>query len=377
MKTKLVSLTLLCLILFAGTGKSQPTTQIQQDRERYERSLRYYWDGGGGGYWDGGGRGAGASARTQELLRDPKFRAALGVSDEYYQKILGSGRNVSGHISEHPGFLEAEQEYSEALQAVTGNPHPIGLPALPDADEKAMKRFQEAAKRVESMHHEWGESAQQRRDVAFEDAITPELRLKIQEAHLAAMGETPTIVPHLFEALHLTDAQRRQMDRIKKELESEFEKHLGIYAHNASMILARVEAAIPQKNPQEDLKTFMRKLEEEPEHKKLLDESYTSGKTFAALFRTRMLEILTEEQQKRLQELVANPPLHARILIQRLRREHWGQHTESMGEGACADTGVGTEVWGPGPDSWRPGDPLPEIYRQEKDTGRTFPREEN
>ena len=50
------------------------------------------------------------------------------------------------------------------------------------------------------------------------------------------MGETPVIVPYLFEALNLTDAQKGAMERIKKELEPEFEKHLGIYTNNASMI---------------------------------------------------------------------------------------------------------------------------------------------
>jgi hypothetical protein len=55
-----------------------------------------------------------------------------------------------------------------------------------------------------------------------------------------------------------------------------------------------------------------------------LDESYASSKAFAALFKTRMFEILNEGQRKRLQELTDNPPLHALALIQRLRREQWG-----------------------------------------------------
>jgi Ni/Co efflux regulator RcnB len=214
---------------------------------------------------------------------------------------------------------------------------------------------------------------QQREDVAFEDAITPELRQKIQEAHLAAMGETPMIVPSVFEVLNLTDAQRQQMDRIKKELEPEFEKHLGIYANNASMILARIEAAIPKKNPQDDLATFMRKVENEPEYRKLLAESYASSKALAALFRSKMHEVLNNDQRKRIQELIDNPPPHAQYLIQRLRREHWRQDAENKSERAES----GKDVWVPGPGSWRPGDPLPESFRQERNTRGGVPRKEN
>ena len=378
MRTKQIILTLLCLSLFATAGqlditRAQEPPQMQQDRERHERLLRFYWDGGRGGYWDGGGKGPGANARTQVLFRDPEFRAALGVSDKYYQEMLASGRNDSGHISELPGFKEAEQEYGDALEAMTGNRHPIGLSALPGTDEATIKRFQDAADRVTSMHREWGARAQEREDAAFENAITPELRQKIQEAHLAALGEMPMISPNAFEVLNLTDAQRQQMNRIKKELEPEFEKHLEIYANNTSMLLARIEAGISQMDPQEDLATFMRNLKAEPEYKRLLIESYTSGKSLAALFRTRMLDILDDGQRKRLQELIDNPPPHARYLIQRLRKEHWAKHEEDN-KGKRADSEK--DVWTPGPDSWKPGDPLPDWFRQEENTGRGFPRKE-
>jgi Ni/Co efflux regulator RcnB len=32
------------------------------------------------------------------------------------------------------------------------------------------------------------------------------------------------------------------------------------------------------------------------------------------------------------------------------------------------------EVWTPGPNSWQPGDPIPEGYRQERQMKRNFPR---
>jgi len=189
----------------------------------------------------------------------------------------------------------------------------------------------------------------------------------------------------LFEALNLTNAQREAMERIKKELELEFVKHAEIYSRNAALILERVNAAIRERQAaqipiggvgaeaQKGLEAFIRELEAEPEHKKLLDESYASSKAFATLFRTRMFEILNDEQRRRLQELIDNPPPHAQVLIQRLKRENWGRHEEgSKSEG----TSVGTDRWIPGPDSWQPGDPLHEEFRQEQRDSR-FPRQAN
>ena len=50
--------------------------------------------------------------------------------------------------------------------------------------------------------------------------------------------------PRVFEVLNLTDAQREGMDRIKKELEPELERHLAIYGNNAAKILEINRAAL-------------------------------------------------------------------------------------------------------------------------------------
>jgi Ni/Co efflux regulator RcnB len=381
MKEKQAFLTLSCLLLLVIVGQSdvaraQESLKMQQDRERHQNNLRSAWDRGG------------AVMSSESLLRDPTFRDALGVTLHDYRKIQESVRNARGSISDDPEYREAWREKEEADRVVLGlgntDPMPgtpmINLQALNEEQLKAFNRSRAAGAKIVEMQSEFTLGADQRSTAAFEDALSPEIKQKIQEARLAAMGETSTFSPRLFETLNLTDAQKQQMERIKKELEPEFEKHCEIYAGNAAMILERVNAAIEQKRvaqiPIGDLGAFIRELQEEPEHKKLLDESYASSKALATLFRTRMAEILTDGQRRRLQELIDNPPPYARLLIQRLRRENWGQDEEKVNDQSGENKKVESDrdVWVPGPDSWQPGDPIPEKSRQEEEPKGNFPR---
>jgi len=386
MKTQQVFFTLSCLLLLVIAGqpdvvRAQESPQVQQDRERHKNNLRSAWDRGG------------VIMSSGSLLRDPAFRAALGVSDEDYQAILASAQNARGHISENPEFQEARREQREAFRAVWGRePGGNWIMLSQEIEERernagpeAINRLQVADEKLDSVWREFALGADQREVVAFEDALSPELKQKMLEAQLAAMGESSTISPRLFEALNLTDAQKEGMERIKKELEPEFENHAEIFSNNAAKILERVDAARERHQrhasdfsfgrrgdaPPEDWRTVLRNLQDEPEHRRLLDESYASSKAFAELFRTRMLDILTDEQRSRLQGLLNNPPPHARLLIQRLRREQWGQHEDGEREGAA---GVDREIWVPGPDAWRPGDPVP-VQLEERERSR-FPQDE-
>ena len=75
-----------------------------------------------------------------------------------------------------------------------------------------------------------------------------------------------------------------------------------------------------------------------------------------------MFDVLTDEQWRRLQDLIDNPPAHARVLVQKLREQR-GETEENK-----------NNIWVPGPGSWRPGDPIPEVYRIQRNTRGNFPR---
>jgi hypothetical protein len=371
MRTTQLFFTLSCLLLLMSAGQSQ-SSDAQQLKGMYKNNLRFWWDG-----TTSVRMRAEVSWCDQALLRDPEFRAALGISDEHYQEILSSIHR--GRITENPEYRKAEQEHKDLYEDVWGVEPGRNFAMLSREHEERkrvagpekLNRLQELGAKLESMQREFAAGASQRRPVAAdEDPLSPELRQKIQEAQLAAMGETATIVPSLFGVLNLTDAQREKMEQIKKELEPEFEKHLETYANNTALIKDRERAAfnaLVQRNallaeerlnaeirrihagmtgdgvntttirerqlvqiapgvkiPQEQAE-MLRQVWAEPESRKLFDESYASGKAFAVLFKSRVSEILTDAQRKRLQELTDNPPPHARVLIQRLRQEPcWG-----------------------------------------------------
>jgi len=106
----------------------------------------------------------------------------------------------------------------------------------------------------------------------------------------------------------------------------------------------------------------MSKLAEDPEYKKIQEALQSKTKAFSTQFRTRLYDVLTDEQWVRLQELIDNPPEHAKALLKKLREQR----------GEAEKTGA----WSPGPGSWRPGDGIPEGYRIERNTRRQFPRGE-
>jgi len=299
------------------------------------------------------------------LRGSPEFLAALGVSDEDFQVILL--RRYEGTPSENPEYRKAMQEYEEAFRVMTGGQPPFMGAVIPpvhwlnEEQLRARNRLQELGRRMESMMQAFAAQPPRPR-VSLEELITPERWQKIREAELVTMvmGKTRAITPSLFEALNLTDAQREGMERIKKELEPEFEKYLDAYADNmiagsdmrrAALALHRRQAPFDfsfdgfpfdgdinardawekarwqaqvealAKSREEALAAnavVWKEMQENPEYQRLLDEMTASSKAFAMLFRTRMSEILTDEQRSRLQELIDNPPPHVlQVLIQR------------------------------------------------------------
>ncbi|MDR0326883.1 MAG: hypothetical protein LBI05_01160, partial [Planctomycetaceae bacterium] len=324
---------------------------------------------------------------------DPEFRAALGVSEEYYQKIRASERDAWGSLSENPEYQELLREFEGTFRTVWGVEPGSNAGMNAEMREEreriagaeALNRLRELGASIELKEQEFLAGANKREREAFDNALTPELKQKFQEIPLAVMasGETSPLFPSAFEALNLTDAQRKQMEQIKKELEPEFEKHLEICADAHLIMFAKyaeafkesIRAAREAELRGEDGQKARRETErrfliEDSEYQAVLDKVNSSTKAFARLFTTRMSEILTDAQRKRLQDLVDNPPEYVRIHIQKLRRAR-GERTGTSEEGENKGTDGTKDIWTPGPDSWKPGDPLPEVLR---DKEGNFPR---
>ena len=306
---------------------------------------------------------------ADELLGDPEIRRAWGVSPGQYLELQEAWVNVHEKTKNDP-----ETQRLQALRdAVEGD-------QIRGFDEKSLSIIYAQGRRSEEL-------MTIRLSNAFDDTLTSEQRQTINEAFLASMSELPIILPDMFEALDLTDAQKQQMNDIKKHLEPEFEKTLDDFITYQMMLrsmlldelgkqkLEAVESyrdgidrdkwSRAMQNFREKTDAVMKELAKGSEYKRIQDALQSKTRAFSTQFKTRMFDVLTDAQWVRLQELIDNPPPHAQALLKKLK--------EQRGEEEKAG------VWTPGPNSWRPGDGVPEEYRQERNKriGRGFPRAED
>jgi flagellar biosynthesis chaperone FliJ len=164
----------------------------------------------------------------------------------------------------------------------------------------------------------------------------------------------------MFEALGLTDAQKQEMENIKKQLELEFEKPLEELANRSLMVENKIQEEMEKKGFRGinfgliDAET-LKKIQEDM--RKNSEDTQFYGKQFASQFKTKMFDVLTNEQWLHLQNLIDNPT--GLVKIMQDKEKAWREKKE---------------VWSPGPNSWRPGMPIPEAYRIERNQRGNFPR---
>jgi Ni/Co efflux regulator RcnB len=338
----------LCLLLFSVAGYAQPpaappnfaqqmlSPERQQSGKATEKAIvRAYWDG----------RGTGLMA--MEGLQDPDFRAALGVSDEQFQQI-DEVRMRATEILFRPKYQENLSAMRQAMQNPT--------------DEATMKKLADEQEELES-------SMLNTMSETMDKALPPDLKQKMNETQLVCMGEIPLISPSMFEALDLTDAQKQQMEKIKKDFEPEFERHLESMVNGRMLLHNKMFTEYDKQGVYENsdgdvikakMQAARKTLEADPEYKRVSAEMHTLGEAFATKFKTQMFDVLTDEQWKRLQKLIDDPPEHAKNILAKMKK----RRGESEKSGAYT----------PGPNSWQPGQPIPEEYRQQRNMGGRFPR---
>ena len=201
---------------------------------------------------------------------------------------------------------------------------------------------------------------------AYNGILTPEQERKLNESLLANMGDMPIISQSIFEGLNLSDTQKQQVEALKKEFDPELEKYLERHVNNSEKRKVKISEVLNKQEGatlKEKMQATNKILVEDTEYEKIWDEIRSDKQAFTAQFVTKMHTILTDEQKAHLQSLIDDPPEYAKIFGKYYRGEHRIK-SEEGGE------------WQPGPDSWKPGDPIPEQYLQERNTGSRFPRTE-
>ena len=356
MKIKTLFLSLSCLSLFVLAVYSQQQisqrehewrekmrnspVQQQGTKEFIKAPLRLYW----------GGRGEYRMAF--DFLNDTEFRTALGISDKQHQQILDTtGRFGADVLSNNSEYMKLADEVLVLKSA--GDVYRL------DVDEETMRimlNYQKMNATLDATHVV----------DTMDNNLTAEQKQKVKTSLLANMAEVPIVSPGMFDVLDLTDTQKKEMEEIKKELESEFEKNLEILAHGWMLLTDKMAEELDKQGIHYDgdagknTLAVHKKLMEDPAYKKIHDDIMSQGKAFSAQSRTKMFDVLTDTQWKRLQELIDNPPNYAKVFLKKLKQKR-GETEKS-------------DVWVPGPKSWRPGDPIPEGYRQQRQERGRFPR---
>jgi len=402
MRTKLLLLTLSCLLLFAVTGQAQVrivTTpdgvkQLIEYEKEYENSILFgakILKSSMNMFWDNGFFGVLAPGWGEDItwLEAPELLSALGISDEQLKEILEKRSNhnspdiremevarvalvimvrallepdvlrgiVLSSVAENAQTIEQRQKQ---IYTATMEKLPIVLPewgepyahsVLTDAQrqdgERLKKKFEpefekhleyliknvvvikepyglydidvEVINKLFECRHKEGQALYSSvLSRVAEDVLTSEQKQKINEIYTVSMGKVPMISSRAFEALDLTDTQRLEVERIKKELGPEFEKYIKDYVKNIVTLIERLDSKIAHQIKDKEESTVgieKRLLAEDAEIRKINYEILSMSQAFANQFKTQVFNVLTDEQRRRFQELNDNPPEHVQIFL--------------------------------------------------------------
>jgi len=351
MKTKLLTAAVMCLLLFASTGVAQQTFNDHfmklLEKDGIKGIAPLVWNGSLSG--------------SLGFTDEPEFREAWDISDEQYQQIRairyeeGGGLREVNEYRKGPENRQRMEEQSEMARS----------PRFQNADEKTK------AELIFDLEKKRSADIDSIKENAINNLLTAEQKQKIREFELVNMPNQRFISFHAFEALDLTDAQKQELEAIKKEFEPEFERQLEEFANledldNKMWIMMKAE----NKKQGGDDKDFYSRVDairaqllaKNPEFKRMHEKMVAERELFAVQARTKMFDVLTDEQWDRLQELMDNPPDYFKV---------WRKKIKEAKEAAKKE---GT--WMPGPGAWQPGSgAIPEGYRQERNS--RFPRGEN
>jgi len=218
-------------------------------------------------------------------------------------------------------------------------------------------------------------------DEAAAEHLTPEQSQKFRELTVMAMSVFPFAYPPMFEALGLTEEQRMLLTELKKELEPEYEAMSKQFIADRITVRDKFDDAYAEifqkisreewrQKPQEEREQKAdeirdRLLQEDTEYRRALERIHTQGRDFQNRLKD-WFDILTIEQIDTLNRLLNNPPDYAKKIMESMKRENGDP--QKIAE---------ADKWDFLNRAWRPGDPLPEGYLQQRqDRPRRFPRGE-
>ena len=323
---------------------------LQSQKNATKQTMNSFWNG------------ESSNLMAMGLLQQEDFREGLGVSKEQHQKIQDVMKNSFTDMQNDPSVKPMRDELTKLM---TEN----GGPFAENASEETQKKFFELQSQMQLKTQEM--MMQKMRNAVTEN-LTPDQLKKIKEFQISTMSEIPILSPSMFEALDLSDVQKQQLDGIKNEMRPEFEKQTDKMIDMQSKFMVKFQDELEKLESvtdPEERQRLMKNIGEtvrksNPEIQREMDEMMESGKVFANKMKTRMLDVLTDEQIAKMVQLIDNPPHYVKSVIAKIRKE--------MGQGDNE-----TDEWRPGIHSWKPGDAIPAEYLKQREERKAFPTKED
>ena len=330
--------------------------------------------------WDGNG----ASTSMQPFVFNDDFRQGVGLTDEQHEQLrfMYSKDGSMGHwyrsrAETNPELASLLEESSRLLPPESRLNDPYGE----NMTAEDMQAWLANSAKMSTIYR-----SETQRDI--ENLLTPEQMQAVREYELAMMGEMPIFNPSMFESLDLTDEQREKMEAIKSEMEPLFgqiveeivkaEDELQQFRFDLFEVvgikfdengrLVDENGRSLQDNPEvarQKGELMEKKFSENVAMRTRMEQLSDRARGFMRGFKFEMLDVLTDEQLTKMQHIIDNPPEYVKRMRDRLQATRAEREKQENNR------------WQPGPDSWRPGDPLPIEYLERRQQRGRFPRAES
>ena len=297
------------------------------------------------------------------MLHAPAFQRELGITQEQFQTIQDFRSTVGDMSSEMIDGKSRATSRDPDIQLLLDEQSKLGNPYAEDTSEEMRSTYFNLELEMATIRH-------QKTTNVINETLTPEQLKKAGEFHIAIMSENELISPNMFEVLGLSDEQKKQLGKVKENMDTEFRKQLDRMSEVRSKRDEKLRAEMDK--VRDSLKDISPGSEEwrkrvdnvaknvntaNPDLMRELEAAFASSKALGDKLKVEMFDVLTDEQWNRLLKLTDDPSEYAKNFLRNLKE---------LNEKAAA--------WQPGPNSWKPGDPIPEGYRQQRQERGRFPR---
>ena len=292
--------------------------------------------------------------------------AELGLTDEQKQQLpFLYKENELGAEWFQRMDKDPTPEYTQAMEAVQ-------LAMLPDDHlfERATEEQKDAYREAQMMSSFlWWEALQQ----DIETTLTPEQMLQVRKLEMQLMPVMGIPFPSMFDILDLTEEQKKNMNAIADEMKAEYE---SLAREAAALKAERIVSTYKMLDGKtfssrdkfnKSLNDIHRQYVPSEAARKKYAELRERGTKMVTRLQNRLMNELTDEQLDKMQKILdESPDFVKKVLAQAkaMRQMEANQAQDKM------------PVYVPGPESWRPGDPVPAQFKEQRRTGRGFPRGE-